>query len=139
MIRIVIDTSVLLRYLIRPSKTIRTLVDELWLGGVLQMVSAPELLVELQTVLTRPRIRAYVTSEDAQALLGAVETTAEILPALGEIPAFTRDRKDDVFVACAIAAGAAYLVTVDADFLALDSVSGVQIVTPARLLQLMED
>jgi putative PIN family toxin of toxin-antitoxin system len=103
------------------------------------MVSAPELLVEWQTVLARPRIRAYVTSQDALALLDAVETTAEILPALGEIPTFTRDRKDDVFVACAIAAGAAYLVTVDADLLALDSVSGVQIVTPARLLQLMED
>ncbi len=53
MTRIVVDTSVLIRYLIKPSAAVRHLIEELWLNDDVVMVSSPELVAELEDVLTR--------------------------------------------------------------------------------------
>jgi len=62
--------------------------------------------------------------------LDAIRATAEILPPLDEVPAYTRDPKDDKFVACAITGQASYIVTLDKDILALEKLGDLQIVTP---------
>ena len=46
----------------------------------------------------------------------------------------SRDAKDDPYLACALAAGAKFIVTRDADLLALEKPFGIQIVTPRELL-----
>ena len=88
MIRVVIDTSVLIRYLMKPA-------------------------------------------QEGQVLLDAIHLKAEILPRLGPIPSYTRDHKDDKFVACALAGAAQWVITFDKDLLDLAELSGVQMVTPA--------
>ena len=59
-VRVIIDTSALIRYLIRPGTAIRTLIEDLWPGDQIQMVACPELLAELEGVLQRDDIRAVV-------------------------------------------------------------------------------
>lgn len=49
-----------------------------------------------------------------------------------------RDPADDVFLACALAAGAQFLVTEDKDLLALDGCEGLRILTPAAFIALLE-
>jgi putative PIN family toxin of toxin-antitoxin system len=132
-IRAVIDSSVLVRYLIRPSAAIRELVEERWLGGQVQMVTAPELLTDLEMVLARPAMRRYVEPEEAQVLLDAIRALAELLPLLGAVPVFCRDPKDDIFVACALGGRADYLVTTDRDLLVLGVVEGVHMCAPHQL------
>lgn len=136
--RIVVDTSVLIRYLIRPGAAVRELVEQRWLGDHVLMVSCPELLCELEGVLARPTIRSYIRSEDADALLGAVRRKAEWLPPLGEIPPFTRDPKDDKFVACALVGAAEAVVTLDRDILTLRELGGVRMVTPDEYVRQMD-
>lgn len=130
MTRVVIDTSVLLRYLIKPSTAVRHLVEDLWVNGDVVMVSSPELIAELEDVLARDYIRALILPEEGKALLDAIQATAEILPPLDEVSAYTRDPKDDKFVACAIAGQASYIITLDEDILALKRLGDLQIVTP---------
>jgi putative PIN family toxin of toxin-antitoxin system len=130
MTRVVIDTSVLIRYLIKPSAAVRRLVEDLWLNGDVVMVSSPELIAELEDVLARDYIRALIRPEEGKAMLDAIRATAEILPALDEVPAYTRDPKDDKFVACAITGQASYIVTLDKDILALGRLGDLQILTP---------
>jgi putative PIN family toxin of toxin-antitoxin system len=132
--RVVIDTSVLIRYLIRPSHAIRELIEDRWLSGDVRMVTAPELVDELAAVLARPLIRHFVTSEEGEVLLAAVRALAEATPALAEIPRICRDPNDDKFVACALAGDASHLVTTDADLLALRESTGVRICTPEDFL-----
>jgi putative PIN family toxin of toxin-antitoxin system len=129
-IRAVVDTSVLIRYLIRPSAAIKELIEVRWLGDQVQMVTAPELVKELEDVLKRDTIQALIQPQEGQALLDAIDLKAEILPPLGRIPSYTRDPKDDKFVACALAGDAGYVVTVDKDILVLGALSGIQMVTP---------
>jgi putative PIN family toxin of toxin-antitoxin system len=129
-IRAVIDTSVLIRYLIRPSAAIKELIEVLWLGDEVQMVSAPEVIEELEGVFERDYIKALIRPAEGQVLVDAIYQKAEILPSFGQVPSYTRDPKDDKFVACALAGGADYLVTADQDILILDAVADVRTVTP---------
>ncbi len=136
-LRVVIDTSCLARYLIRPGKAIKELV-EIWLvEDRIRLVTAPELLAELESVLRRSRIGELVHGDEAAALLDAIRDRAEIFPSMGDIPSYTRDPKDDKFVACAIAGRVTYLISVDRDLLELGSIAGVQIVEPHMFIARM--
>ena len=130
MTRVVLDTSVLIHFLIRPGTAIRQIIEEDWLTGALQVVSAPELLEELKGVLERPAIQAYIQPQEGQVLIKLLEKRGEFLPAMGAVPAFTRDPKDDKFVACAIAGRADFLITLDKDILVLGELGELKIVTP---------
>jgi putative PIN family toxin of toxin-antitoxin system len=128
--RAVIDTSVLIRYLVRPGAAVRELIERHWVDGDFVMVTSPELLDELADVLARPRIQNVVHAADGAALLESIRAHADIIPPIEAIPEYTRDRKDDKFVACAIAGRADYVVTTDEDMLVLGELAGVRFVTP---------
>jgi putative PIN family toxin of toxin-antitoxin system len=137
-IRIVIDTNIFVRYLIRPSAAIKELLEVRWLSDQVQVVTAPELVAELTEVLQLPKILAYIQPQEAQVILETIRRKAELLPPLGTVPPYTRDPKDDKFVACAIIGNAQYLVSVDEDILVLQQVGSVQMVTPFTLLPLLD-
>jgi len=138
-IRVVLDTSVLVRYLIRPSAAIRELIEGLWSRDDIQMVTSPELIAELEAVLRRDTLQRFIRPEEGQALLDVLRIKAEILPPFGPIPTFTRDPKDDKFIACALAGEVECLVTVDHDILILESLGGVRMVTPHQLVRTLQD
>jgi putative PIN family toxin of toxin-antitoxin system len=133
-LRATIDTNVFIRYLIRPSFAVKNLIETFWLTGVIQFVVAPELIEELTDVLQRKSIQRLVYADDGQALLDALMQQAEILPAIGNAPVYTRDAKDDKFVACAIAGQADFLITFDEYLLVLRQVGVTRVVTPQQLL-----
>jgi predicted nucleic acid-binding protein len=58
-----------------------------------------------------------------------------MLPALTPILAYTRDPKDDKFVACAIAGQVEYLITLDQDILVLKTLADVTMVTPHDFIE----
>jgi len=134
MTRVVIDTNVLIRYLIRPSAAIRELIEEQWIGGAIQMVTAPELVTELKDVLNRAKLQRFIAIEDGEVLVDTIQHLAEILPRLGHVPLYTRDPKDDKFVACALLGQVDYLISVDEALLVLQRVGTISIVTPQAFL-----
>ncbi len=138
-IRVVIDTSVLIHYLIRPGAVIRRIIEGLWINEDLVMVSSPELFEELDDVLGREDLWRYIHPEDKEALLVAIRAMAEFIPDLGEIPTYTRDPKDDKFIACAIAGDASFLITLDRDILVLGKLGEVQMITPYDFLQSLSE
>jgi putative PIN family toxin of toxin-antitoxin system len=138
-IRIVVDTSVLIRYLIKPSIAIRDLIEVRWLGDEVQIVTAAELIEELAGVLERDYIQTLIHPLEGQALLDAIHIKAEFVPPLGTIPTYSRDPKDDKFVACALIGKAEYIITVDKDLLVLETVESVRIVTPDKLRALFKE
>jgi putative PIN family toxin of toxin-antitoxin system len=137
-VRLVVDTNVFLRYLIKPSAAVRELIEDLWLGGRARLVTAPELLDEMEDVLSRRKILAVIQPAEGQLLVDAIRQHSEILPPLGAIPAFTRDAKDDKFIACALTGAVKFVVTEDADLLVLEQVAGVCMTTPYHLVRLLK-
>lgn len=128
--RIVLYTNAWLRYLIKPSAAIRELIETWWLDGHVQIVVASELLSELEEVLARPSMRRFIEVTEGQTLLETIRLLADVLSALGAIPGFTRDRKDDKFIACALVGQARFVVTANEDLLVIGEVEGVRMITP---------
>ena len=134
MTRVVIDTSVLIHYLIRSGAAIRHILENLWLNDEIRIVSSPELIAEFKDVLARPKMESLIHPDEGETLLALLKIKAEFLPNLGDIPSFTRDAKDDKFVACAVAGKVDFLISLDKDILVLGQVGEIQIVTPYQFV-----
>ena len=134
MTRVVIDTSVLIHYLIGPGAAICHILENLWLTDQIQIVSSPELIAELKDVLARPKMETLIHPDEGETLLALMQIKAEFLPNLGDIPTFTRDPKDDKFVACAVAGKVDFLISLDKDILVLGQVGEIKMVTPYQFV-----
>ena len=106
----------------------------IWASHTELIVSAA-IVAEITDVLNRPKLRAKFPAltdtvvEQVIDLLSAAETVNP-----SDIPAVSRDPKDDIFLACAKAADAHYLVSEDQDLLTLDPYDDVRIVNALDFL-----
>jgi putative PIN family toxin of toxin-antitoxin system len=118
--KVVLDTNVLVSALLKVDGIPARILRAVWDGNLELLISAP-LLEELATVLEYPKIRKRLVAE-------AVDTRLflELLPFLttsvtiGDIAVpRPRDADDWVVLATLVAGGADWLITCDADLLAL--------------------
>jgi putative PIN family toxin of toxin-antitoxin system len=91
-------------------------------------------LAELYEVLSRKRFRRYVNEEDIRRFLAALTREARWIDINVQIVA-CRDPKDDKLLELAVCGQAEYIVTGDADLIALHPFQGVQILTPKTFLE----
>lgn len=135
--RVVLDTGIFVRSLINRSG----------LGGRLvfvhgeryRLIISEPIAREIFEVLRRPELaRTYrgFASVNLRTILDIV-ARAEVV-GVGEIPAISRDPKDDKFLATAASAGADYLVSEDRDLLVLWEYKGIRIVDAATFLDLLD-
>jgi putative PIN family toxin of toxin-antitoxin system len=134
---VVFDTVLFVRALINPNGPGGRLMFER--AGEYRMVISMPMLVEIPEVLTRSELsRKYrgLATRNLQATL-AILAQANVVE-VTTIPPVCRDPNDDKILATAVAAGADYIVSEDKDLLSLGSHEGVQIVTTASFLALLE-
>ncbi|SFF97146.1 putative toxin-antitoxin system toxin component, PIN family [Novosphingobium sp. CF614] len=132
--RLVLDTNILVSALISASGPPGQLLAAVRDRRVI-LVTSEEQLAELRDVLSRPRLRPYIRSADAEDLLATIDAIAVMAHDLPEI-ALSPDPKDNPILATAVAGEADFLVSGDkADVLALGSVRGIEIVTAANALR----
>jgi putative PIN family toxin of toxin-antitoxin system len=93
---------------------------------------------ELREVLRRPKLRRWLTSEDAEAFVEGVELLAEAVPdpPPDACAGACRDPDDDCLVALAEAHGATLFVRGDKDLLEVDR-PGLDVRTPRDALDAM--
>jgi putative PIN family toxin of toxin-antitoxin system len=84
--------------------------------------------------ITKDLMRGFPQAQPSGALawLAAKSVRVDPMPLQGNL---SRDPDDNVFVATAAAATAAFLVTQDRDLLLLQKPFGVEIVTPVQLIR----
>lgn len=133
---VVLDTNLLVGYLLTQGKTITRIIDY-WENGDIIVVVSPAIVEELAEVVQRPRLRQHMTG-DPQVIINlllsdAIQTRGDLA-----FPGASRDPKDDKFLACAVEGEAAYLVSGDEDLLSLKQFRDVLIVSPANFVRLIE-
>jgi hypothetical protein len=132
-LRAVLDTNLLVSYLLTQGETLSHIVDH-WEQGHFIYVYSPAMLAELKKVVNRPRLRRAMRA-DPQALIEVIEQDAELVPGELVLAGVSRDPKDDAFIACAVEGKADYLVSGDADLLDMGSYQSVQMIAPQLFLQ----
>jgi len=136
--RIVIDTQIYLRAALnRRSSPGQTVFER---THSYQLVISSATRSEIVDVFGRPQIlRSYPHLTDAvKADILSTYDTAERVE-VEEIPAISRDPKDDIFLATAVAGKADYFVTEDRDLLVLNSYEGIRIITALEFLNVLEN
>ena len=94
---------------------------------------SPEILDEFLTVLSRQKFDRYLTEKERRDFMTMVLQCSTLVEEPSPIVA-CRDPKDDQFLALAIAAQAAAIVTGDSDLLVLNPFQDVIILQPADFL-----
>jgi putative PIN family toxin of toxin-antitoxin system len=133
-IRVVFDTNVLVSYLLTHRPPIATLIDVHLAREDIVLVTAPELLEELDRVLRYARLQRYHTEEEQTRFVALLLALSELVELPETIPQICRDPDDDRVIACAVAGDAHVIVSGDDDLLALERVGEVPILSPADLL-----
>lgn len=136
--RVLVDANVFISYLLAPQRPSPSaaIVRAAILGDF--MLLLPEALMQELTARAsaKPYLVQRIAAVELAELTNIIESVAEIIPRITQpIPAVTRDPKDDYLIAYALVGGADYLVTADADLLALERVGEVKIVTPRTFVQ----
>ncbi|MDN5849858.1 MAG: putative toxin-antitoxin system toxin component, PIN family [Nitrococcus sp.] len=130
--RCVIDSNVLIGALLSPTGKPRYVLDQLARDGSTLLFSNAT-FAELTVRQAKPKFDPYRTIEQMESFLDwLVELGEWVEPAL-HVDA-CRDSDDNKFLALALSGEADYLITGDADLLALDPFDGLPILKPAVFL-----
>ena len=106
MTRVVLDTNLLVSYLITHRPAIATLIDDHLLRQHFILVTAPELLAELDRVLAYPKLQRYYSEQDRTQFVALIMAVSEVVDLPEAIPRIGRDPDDDRVIACAVAGAA---------------------------------
>ena len=138
MIRAVLDTNLLVSYLLTHRPPIATLIDHHLARDHFLLLTAPELLAELDRVLTYAKLQRYYTDEERTCFVALVMALGEVMDLPETIPRICRDPDDDRLIACAVVGEADVIVSGDNDLLALERVRDIPILTAAQFLEMLE-
>ena len=104
------------------------------------LYTATEILQEIrQVLLEKPHIRNRYTysSEKVETFIDYLKDISIIVAQLPEIRVIERDPKDDIIIACAVAASADYIISRDRDLLDLGNYQQIQIVPPEEFIHIL--
>lgn len=135
MLRIVLDTSSLVSYVLTRGDIMRRIIGR-WRAGDFTVLSSPATRDELAGVLARPSIRR-LSAVPLEEFVRGMERFTDHMPGALDVCA-CRDPKDDKFLACALEGQADYLVTSDRDLLDMRRFEGTAIVNPGQFLLALE-
>jgi uncharacterized protein len=134
MIRSVLDTNILVSALLSPLGNEALVVEAVQQGNVVPCFSA-EILDEYAEVLSRPKFRF---SKDAiKGILGLIRTKG-LLFSSEPVVRVSPDPEDDALIACAIAAGAEFLVTGNKRHFPQESYGRSKVVSARELLEILK-
>jgi putative PIN family toxin of toxin-antitoxin system len=139
----VFDTSVLVSAFLTRNQPggVSSELFRLVASGNVELHLSADIIAETLATLVRNR-RAQTnyryTPEMAEAFSAGLFDLADVVddppPVLGAVP---RDPDDDKIVACALAAGAQYIVSRDRDLLSLGLYAGITIIAPEPFLRIV--
>jgi uncharacterized protein len=137
---VVVDTTVLISGFLTPQGVAAGLLERAR-AGAFTLCLSPDIIDELRSrLLHRRKIRRSYRYADERVHQHCLDLQAvsRLIIAVPEVRIVARDPNDDMVVACALAAGADYVVTRDKDLLSLGAHEGIRIVTPRQFLDLLE-
>jgi putative PIN family toxin of toxin-antitoxin system len=135
MVRVVLDTNVLISGVIASGNSARIL--DAARREEIKLVTSIHLLEEFSDVISRRRIvRKYpAVTENAETLLDFLRAFAEFVSGIPEEERISSDRDDDFVLACAVDGEAEYIVSGDPHLLDLKTYKQIPIFSPREFAE----
>jgi len=131
--RVVLDTSVLVSFLLTRGRVISVIIKQ-WETGRLEVVISPQIIAELRHVVEDERLATRLRPGALEVLLRALTENAEVVAGELELPGVTEDPDDDMVVACAVEGNAAYIITRDQHLLRMGAYRDIVAVSPEEFV-----
>ena len=128
--RVVFDTNVLVSATLSRGKPYTVL--ELAERGDIDSVTSPDIIDELEDVLSRERL--LFESEQIDEVVGKILSMSELVVSEMDLEAVEDDPDDDKILECAVAGNADYIVSGDSHLLDIEEYRGVEILSPDEFL-----
>lgn len=131
MLQAVLDTNVFVSSLLSKSG-LRGKILDAWRAGQYLLITSPPIMAEIKAVLESPRIskKYLITPGDVEQLITLLEKDAVVVPGHADVEgAIPQDPKDEMFLVCAVEAGADLIVNGDHHLLDLTEYRGIPILS----------
>jgi putative PIN family toxin of toxin-antitoxin system len=131
--RVVLDTSVLVSFLLTRGRVISAIIEQ-WETGRLKVIISPKIMAELRHVVEDERLASRLRPRALEVLLRALTENAEMVAGELELLGVTEDSDDDMVVACAVEGNAAYIITRDQHLLRMGTYRDIVVVSPEEFV-----
>jgi uncharacterized protein len=141
MIRVVIDTNVMVSAILAPEGTPAKIL-KLVLDGELEFILSPQLVQEIEAVMRYPKIvklmkKRGVSFAETDDVFEKMKRVALNVPGELALNVVPDDPKDDMVLACAMEGRADFIVTRDSHLSDLKTFQGIPTVAPVTFLALI--
>lgn len=139
MIVAVLDPNILTSALLSPKGAPAEIIRR-WQAAEFSLITSPPLIDALRRRLTAPQVRQSLawTDEEIDNFLQTFRTIAPVVEAQPWGPARSLAPDDERVLECAVAGGAAYVVSGQAALLDLIDYSGIKILNPVGFLAVLQ-
>ncbi len=137
--RVVLDANVFVSGLISAQGPPGKVLDA-WLNQCFVLFVSPYILDEINRVLRYPRVRKHLRPGQADVLMELLKKSCEHTKGELTLNVLTQDPSDNYYLACAVEAGADFLVTGNLRHYreAGNPFRGVQLLTPGQFLAILQ-
>jgi putative PIN family toxin of toxin-antitoxin system len=130
-LRVVLDSNVLISAAIRPSGPPGQIIALMLAESAFELVLSPAIIREVEAALRLPKIRRYLLEPGrSHKWLDDIAALADVVVDTGKIEGVCRDPADEIILAAAIEGRADVIVSGDSDLLDLQEHAGIAIVPP---------
>ncbi|MBI4613801.1 MAG: putative toxin-antitoxin system toxin component, PIN family [Planctomycetes bacterium] len=140
-LRVVLDANVYVSALIQPAGPPGRILRRWVVENPFELVASRSILEELRQTIGEPRVRKRIAAsdEEIEAFLISMQVLSLWTPGRLRDRWVPADPDDDIYVAAAREANAAFIVSGDHHLLELGAVEGTKIVSPRRFLEILKD
>lgn len=134
--RVVLDTNLIVSRALSPKGRVAHITEHLRQGRF-EVVTSPAIFAEYRAALLYPGVaRRHGLSEEE--IEGLLFPFSQIVVVPSSLEPVCRDPHDDMFFACALAAGADYIVSDDEDLHAVGTYHGTRVISSGAFLALLQ-
>jgi len=133
--RVVLDTNVIISAFLWAGKVNKIL--DLIENKKIEVYTCPEQIIELKGVLERPKFKPIFIKAKLkpEIIVSGFLNSAQLIKQEVDVDVIQADPADNVILACALSAGAQYLVTGDKHLLSLKKFQKIKVLTPNEFLE----
>jgi len=139
MLKIVLDTNVFVSALINPRGKPAQILNYVFESKV-RLFTSPSIIEELERVLSYPKLvkRHGLEKQELKKFVSDLLSILSLVEGKKAIELIAENPADNNYLSCAVDAKADFIVSGDIHLLNLREYEGIQIITPAQFLEMLE-